>query len=190
MNPADSRPRTARAHRVIAPEFSDIASSTFIDDIHWLFYEGITVGCGGGNYCPTASVTREEMAIFLVRAFDHPSTATDYFTDDAGRSGEGSINALREAGITSGCTPTHFCPTARVTPAQMAIFLDKELSLPATATDFFDDDDGKTGEGSINRLAAAGPTGGCGTRKYCPTSSVTREQMAAFLRRADAYANP
>ena len=177
-------------YRVIAPEFSDIASSTFLDDIHWLFYAGITVGCGNGRFCPTAAVTREQMAIFLVRAFHHPATRTDYFTDDEGRSGESSINALRAAGITSGCTPTRFCPTARVTREQMAIFLDKELNLPATSTNFFDDDNGRSGEGSINRLAAAGLTGGCGTRRYCPTGSVTREQMAAFLRRADAYATP
>lgn len=175
-------------YRVIAPEFTDIASSTFLDSIHWLYYEGITVGCGSGRFCPTAAVTREQMAIFLVRAFDHPSTTTDYFTDDEGRSGESSINALREAGITSGCgSPTLFCPTRRVTRAEMAIFLDKELNPPATSTDFFDDDDGKLGESSINRLAAAGITGGCGTRRYCPTASVTRGQMAAFLQRADAY---
>jgi glucose/arabinose dehydrogenase len=178
-------------YRVIAPEFTDIATSTFLDSIHWLFYEGITVGCGGGRFCPTAAVTREQMAIFLVRAFDHPSTTTDYFTDDEGRSGESSINALRAANITSGCgSPTLFCPTRRVTRAEMAIFLDKELNLPSTGTDYFDDDDGKTGEASINRLAAAKITGGCGTRKFCPTSSVTRGQMAAFLLRADAYANP
>jgi hypothetical protein len=146
------------------------------------------VGCGNGKYCPTAAVTREQMAIFLVRAFDHPSTTADYFTDDEGRSGESSINALREAGITSGCgSPTLFCPTRRVTRAEMAIFLDKELKPPATSTDFFDDDDGKLGESSINRLAAAGITGGCGTRKYCPTASVTRGQMAAFLKRALEY---
>jgi hypothetical protein len=66
----------------------------------------------------------------------------------------------------------------------MAIFLVNELNLPPTSTDFFDDDDGKTGESSINALAAAGLTGGCGTRRYCPTSNVTREQMAAFLHRA------
>ena len=178
-------------YRVIAPEFSDIATSTFLDSIHWLYYEGITVGCGDGRFCPTAAVTREQMAIFLVRAFDHPSTTNDYFTDDEGRSGESSINALREAGITSGCgSPTLFCPTRRVTRAEMAIFLDKELNLPPTGTDYFDDDDGKTGEASINRMAAAGITGGCGTRQFCPTSSVTRGQMAAFLLRADAYANP
>ena len=177
-------------YRVIAPEFTDIANSTFIDSIHWLLYEGITVGCGGTRFCPTAAVTREQMAIFLVRTFDHPPvpSGTDYFTDDEGRSGEASINALRHAGITSGCgSPTLYCPTRPVTRAQMAIFLDKELNPPDTGTDFFDDDDGKTGESSINRLAAAGITGGCGTRRYCPTASVTRGQMAAFLRRADAY---
>jgi glucose/arabinose dehydrogenase len=173
-------------YRVIAPEFSDIANSTFLDDIHWLFYAGITVGCGAGKFCPTASVTREQMAIFLVRAFDHPpvSPGTDYFTDDEGLSGEASINALRAAGITSGCTATHFCPLRPVTREQMAIFLDKELNLPSASIDYFDDDDGRSGEGSINALAQAGLTGGCGTRKYCPTASVTREQMAAFLHRA------
>jgi S-layer homology domain len=171
-------------YRVIAPEFSDIASSTFIDDIHWLFYQGITGGCGGGKFCPRSAVTRVQMAQFLVRAFNHPSTATDYFTDDNGITGESSINALAEAGITGGCAPNLFCPTRPVTRAQMAIFLVNELNLPPTATDFFDDDDGKTGESSINALAAAGLTGGCGTRRYCPTSNVTREQMAAFLHRA------
>jgi CSLREA domain-containing protein len=31
---------------------------------------GITQGCGGGNYCPLATVTRGQMAAFLVRAFN------------------------------------------------------------------------------------------------------------------------
>jgi hypothetical protein len=30
---------------------------------------GITQGCGGPNYCPSLSVTRAQMAAFLVRAF-------------------------------------------------------------------------------------------------------------------------
>jgi glucose/arabinose dehydrogenase len=171
-------------YRVIAPEFKDIATSTFIDDIHWLFYQGITGGCGSGNFCPKASVTRVQMAQFLVRAFHYPAATQDYFFDDNGISGENSINSLREANITGGCAPGRFCPRANVTRAQMAIFLAKALNLPATTTDYFDDDDGKTGESSINRMAAAGLTGGCAPRKYCPTANVTREQMAAFLRRA------
>jgi len=171
-------------YRVIAPEFSDIATSPFIDDIHWLLYEGLTGGCGGTRFCPDDAVTRAQMAIFLDRALDLPSAVADHFTDDEGITGEASINALFEAGITGGCTPTLFCPTRPVTRAQMAAFLDRALTLPATTTDFFDDDDGTTHEGSINRLAEAGITGGCGVRMFCPTDAVVREQMAAFLRRA------
>jgi len=37
--------------------------------IEQLAAEGITGGCGNGNYCPDDSVTRAQMAVFLVRAF-------------------------------------------------------------------------------------------------------------------------
>jgi hypothetical protein len=30
---------------------------------------GVTQGCGNGNYCPSATVTREQMAASLARAF-------------------------------------------------------------------------------------------------------------------------
>jgi hypothetical protein len=124
------------------------------------------------------------MAMFLDRALDLPAATTDYFDDDDGKTGEGSINALAKAKITGGCGPRRFCPTAYVTRAQMAMFLDRALLLPNATTDYFDDDDGRTGEGSINALALSKITGGCGTRLYCPTRAVTREQMAAFLYRA------
>jgi len=171
-------------YRVIAPEFSDIASSTFLDSIHWMFYEGITGGCGGTKFCPRSNVTRVQMAQFLVRGFNYPPTSTDYFTDDEGITGESSINALAKAGITTGCTATRFCPTNNVTREQMAIFLDRALDLPATSVDYYTDDEGRTGEAAINRLAKSGITGGCATNRYCPGSPVTREQMAAFLNRA------
>jgi hypothetical protein len=34
--------------------------------------EGITNGCGGGNYCPGDPVTRAQMAKFLVLTFNLP----------------------------------------------------------------------------------------------------------------------
>lgn len=40
--------------------------------VHWieqLAAEGITAGCGNNNYCPETSVTRDQMAVFLVRTF-------------------------------------------------------------------------------------------------------------------------
>lgn len=55
-----------------------VGSSTGFNDVptnHWaaawikqLAAEGITAGCGSGNYCPDAPVTRAQMAIFLLRA--------------------------------------------------------------------------------------------------------------------------
>jgi len=40
--------------------------------IKQLAAEGITSGCGGGNYCPGDPVTRAQMAKFLVLAFNLP----------------------------------------------------------------------------------------------------------------------
>jgi hypothetical protein len=37
--------------------------------IEHLFHEGITSGCGGGNYCPNDTSTRGQMAVFLVKTF-------------------------------------------------------------------------------------------------------------------------
>ena len=33
---------------------------------------GVTAGCGNGNYCPDASITNAQMAVFLVKAFQIP----------------------------------------------------------------------------------------------------------------------
>lgn len=53
--------------------FADVPTS------HWaaawiekLAADGITSGCGGGNYCPESPVTRAQMAVFLVRTFNLP----------------------------------------------------------------------------------------------------------------------
>ena len=168
--------------QVGAMPFTDV--DDFAAAIEWLYTAGITGGCAPTLFCPNARVTRAQMAMFLDRALDLPAATTDYFDDDDGKTGEASINALAKAGITGGCRPRRYCPAAYVTRAQMAMFLDRALGLPNTATDYFDDDDGRTGEGSINALAKAAITGGCGPRRYCPGRAVTREQMAAFLYRA------
>jgi hypothetical protein len=50
--------------------FDDVPIGSFADAwVEQLAAEGITSGCGGGNYCPDDPVTRAQMAVFLVRAF-------------------------------------------------------------------------------------------------------------------------
>lgn len=48
--------------------FNDVPDSNiFHDDIDWLADAGVTLGCGGGDFCPKDSVTREQMAAFMHR---------------------------------------------------------------------------------------------------------------------------
>ena len=53
-----------------APLFADVpASSPFCRWIEELARRGVVSGCGGGHYCPTDPVTREQMAVFLTGTF-------------------------------------------------------------------------------------------------------------------------
>ncbi len=44
----------------------------FGDWIGQLFLEGITAGCGGNDFCPDQGIPNEQMATFLVKAFQVP----------------------------------------------------------------------------------------------------------------------
>jgi S-layer homology domain len=51
------------------PTFGDVpASDPAFQHIEALVASGITAGCGGGNYCPNANLTRRQMAVFLSKA--------------------------------------------------------------------------------------------------------------------------
>ncbi len=50
--------------------FNDVPTSHWAAGfIEQLAAEGITSGCGNGNFCPGSPVRRDQMAVFLVRAF-------------------------------------------------------------------------------------------------------------------------
>ena len=49
--------------------FSDVPTNYWaFQYIEALAASGITAGCGGGNFCPGAPVTRDQMAVFLAKA--------------------------------------------------------------------------------------------------------------------------
>jgi hypothetical protein len=112
------------------------------------------------------------------------------FIDGDGSVFELDIEWLAGEGITKGCNPPtndRFCPDSNVTRGQMAAFLVRALDLTDTLDDPFTDDDDSIFEADIEKLAAAGITKGCNpptNDRYCPDSTVTRGQMAAFLVRA------
>jgi S-layer homology domain len=171
-------------HILPANHFVDVATHPFDRDIAWLFRTGITTGCSADRFCPEAPVTREQMASFLARAFGLADATLDYFTDDNGSIHEADINRMALAQLTTGCGGGRYCPGAAVSRQEMASFLARAFGLPDATLDYFTDDSGSIHEADINRMALAQLTSGCGGTAYCPTNSITRGQMAAFLFRA------
>jgi hypothetical protein len=105
--------------------------------IKQLAAEGITGGCGGGNYCPGYPVTRAQMAIFLLRAkygagYTPPAvgTATGFHDVPVNYWAAAWIKQLAAEGITGGCGSGNYCPETAVTRAQMAVFLVRTFNLP------------------------------------------------------------
>ena len=165
------------------------------DWIERLYKAGVTGGCSVTplNYCPDSTVTRAQMAVFLLKGM-HGSSYTppavgagSGFTDVATDYWAAAwIKQLAAEGITGGCGAGIYCPDATVTRAQMAIFLLKakhgsSYSPPAATGVFTDVPVGYWADKWIEQLASEGITGGCGTGIYCPDNSVTRAQMAVFL---------
>jgi S-layer homology domain len=115
------------------------------------------------------------------------------FIDDDDSIHEADIEWLAASGITKGCNPPandKFCPKASVTRGQVAAFIRRALKLPFSETDYFVDDDDSVFEADINAVAEAGITKGCNppaNDRFCPDRTVTRDQMAAFLRRSFDY---
>lgn len=120
----------------ISGYFTDDDGRTLEADIDAIAEAGITRGCNppaNTRFCPTATLTRGEMAAFLVRALGIPSSSTNHFNDDNGHLFEREINALAAADITRGCNPpsnTRFCPNDPVAREQMAAFIRRALDIP------------------------------------------------------------
>jgi hypothetical protein len=116
--------------------FSDVPASGFAAAwIERLNAEGITGGCGGGSYCPNASVKRDQMSVFLLKtslgAFYLPPAATGtVFTDvPANAFAAAWIEDLHARGIASGCGSGNYCPANAVSRGQMAAFLVSAFAL-------------------------------------------------------------
>jgi YVTN family beta-propeller protein len=183
------------------PIFGDVPRShSFWAWIEALFKAGLTGGCEVDPllYCPDAGVTRDQMAVFLVRGlhgagFDPPAATGTMFADvPTTHPFARWIEQLAGDGITVGCSasPPQYCPFAEVTREQMAVFLVRARHgaaydpPAATGTVFADVPTTRPFAKWIEQLARDGITGGCGTSTYCPDATVTRGQMAAFLVRA------
>jgi hypothetical protein len=166
----------------------------FYNEIERLSARGITLGCGGGNYCPNETVTRGQMAAFIIKAlgdFNPPTPSVQRFADvPLTNPFSAFIEQMAVRQITSGCGGGNYCPQDPVLRGQMAVFIIRALHAPgyvppAPAMQRYGDvPPSNPFYRYIDEMATRGITSGCGGGNYCPTMPVSRGQMAAFLVRA------
>ena len=118
------------------PSFADVpASSPFCRWIEELARRGVVGGCGGGNYCPADSVTREQMAVFVLRTLDGSLTPPACVTPPRYADVPASspfcrwIEELSRRGVVSGCGGGNYCPAAPVTREQIGVFIGVTFGL-------------------------------------------------------------
>lgn len=194
FSPAPGGGSSATLTLDINPTFLDVPVTHFAYQyIQAIYNAGVTAGCGSRMYCPDASATRAQMAVFLLKASQSsaytPPPCTGTVFNDVPCSGgafDPWIEDLASRGITGGCGSGNYCPDATVTRTQMSAFLLKtehgSSYVPPACTQTFDDVPcpGLFADW-IQQLAAENVTAGCGGNNYCPNAAVTRAQMAVFL---------
>ena len=111
-------------------------------DIDCIAYYGITKGTSATTYAPLMSVTREHMALFLIRlaglvGIDVPDAGDTGFTDTAELSAksQAAISQLRQLEITSGTSTTTYSPADTVKRGNMALFIARLMNKMTPLTD-------------------------------------------------------
>jgi hypothetical protein len=161
--------------------------------VHALYNGGVTSGCGGSTYCPDSAVTRDQMAVFLLRSREGsayaPAACTSAPFGDVPASSPFCrwIRELVARGVTGGCGNGNYCPLSPVTRDQMAVFLLVTREAPGysppacTSAPFADVPASSPYCRWIRELVNRGITAGCGGGNYCPGAPVTRGSMSVFL---------
>lgn len=194
LNAADPCPEPAPA-----AGFSDRES---IAPVHRLNVDcaadqAIAFGKAGNVFDPGGTVTRGQMASFIVRTlvaggYTLPAPSDQGFTDVKGNTHQDAINQLAAIDVTLGVTPTTYRPNDPVRRDQMASFV-------VRAAEFAYEDDVLVGEAvgpfpftdvpasNVHRgaIAAAaellGVSEGTSATTYAPSGTTTRAQMATFV---------
>ncbi len=167
--------------------FTDVGPDDWYDGpVAWVKALGITSGTAPTLFGPHNQTTRAQMATFLWGLRGRPTgNPSPGFSDVAPAAYYSEAVAyLVGTGVTSGTSPTRFSPNAPVTRAQMATFLWALAGRPATqaSNPFGDVPPGKFYTEPATWAAEVGVTTGTSPGVFSPNSTVTRAQMATFLR--------
>jgi hypothetical protein len=176
-------------------QFTDVPPNSYqFDAVNLLKAKAVTLGCNVNIFCPAQSVTRDQMAAFIIRAMygQNPIIIKpiQYFTDVPPTDPSYTyIEKLYELGVTLGCGVNLYCPNNSVTRDQMAAFVIRarygtSTNFTYNTVPFFADvPTTDTAFKYVQRMKEDNITSGCSINDYCPANPVVRGDMAIFIMR-------
>jgi PKD repeat protein len=194
---------TSLAVTSVPTVFTDVGPNDFASSfIETLYFAGITSGCGFDpatgtrTYCPSNTVSRAELAIFIEVAAHgayNPPPAVGVFADvpPSYWAAPWIEQDVRDHSAFA-CVPgTHplYCPSGATTREYMAFQVVQAAHgpsyTPPPITGVFADVPRTDPLAPwVEQLYRDGATGGCQTwpvRLFCPNSTLTRAEMAVFM---------
>lgn len=165
--------------------FGDVSDSSWVKPYAEALYEAdVTEGCQESPrlFCPDCVLDRGTLAAFVAKAAGL-SPVTPVIFEDVPKDAPyaGYAEALREAGITSGCADGRFCPERYATRYEAAVFVLRAMGrAPAEPTGTFTDVSADQA-GVVEALADACVVSGCGEGLFCPRQEITRGQLAKMI---------
>lgn len=178
-------PRRAPCADAPESDFSDRPAGGFGAAIDCIRHLSIASGYDDGTYRPFETVTRGQMATFLVNTIDAmaslddggPPATTTTTSSSTSTSSTSSTTTLLPTSTSSSSTSS----TSSTTTTTAPLLSTTTTTEPGSAG--FSDIDGDVHEENIRRLARLGITQGYSDGTYRPRAAVSRQQMATFVAR-------
>ena len=95
----------------------------------------MVAGCGAGLYCPSGGVSREQLAVYLLKTLEGvsyvpPACGTPIFNDLPASSPFCRwVEELARRSVVGGCGGGAYCPQVQVPRDQMSVFLSVTFGL-------------------------------------------------------------
>ncbi len=165
--------------------FGDIPDDSWVLGYAEALYQaGITDGCQQDPllFCPDCVLDRAHAGVLVARGLGLQEQDSASFSDvDPDEWYAGWIEALYQAGITTGCGDGIYCPDRLTTRYEAAVFVFRGMGLESTQPQgqFFDLSDDQAA--IVEALVQACVVSGCGDGIFCPDQEITRGEIAKLI---------
>ena len=185
----------------VGESYTDVPpTNPFYRFIETLLHNAVTGGCNATEFCPTASTSREQMAVFVLVA-EEGAGYPPRVRSGAALRGRARVQRVLPVdrgagrrGVVTGCGGGNFCPALPVSRDQMAVFvlrtLEPALKPPPCAPPNLYADVPETNPFCrwIEELTVRGVVTGCGGGDYSRTMPSPRPDGRVHRRDLRAHA--